>query len=843
MDLSLIYSKTSKGARAVLSKGKALSSNSMLVLSRINGKTSAESILADLQLTEQKFNQALSQLLDEAYIQVVQDFMPSVFDLKSAIEVSEISTEEFLNLGLPEDPEDKTEEQLAAEARAKAYAEEQARKEAKAREQEEAERKLLLVTDILAKSGDQIDIEKLAADKSQSTVPVAKEPTSKSKLETPSNNKFREEPPKEIQKDISLDFTRNTSTSSEAEEKAAESQRAAEEHARQAVAEEANRVAVIEAQQQKARQKAEEEQRRLAEAAQVRMEAERARSASEAARIEAERQKQMEAEEKARLRAEEKAKREEERKARKEAERLQKLAEKKAREEARAEAEAKARAEAEQRAIERAEAEARALEEAERRARERAELQARREEEAKARAEAVAKAKEEARIRKEAIAIQKAQAREQARHEAEAKALIKAEESARRKAELEVMGSFWLQKIASIAKPLLIGSVIALVALVFLLPFFSLGIWTQPVERIIANNIGEPVNIEDMHASLWPKPHIVLEDVSVGQLSDITARSIHVYPAFSAFFKENKRVNALELDGLTLEKEALSRPLNWVSTSVQKQQLKLENVSLTNTAIKMPNTELPVFNADVQLAENGRLKEAAVSSEGVDVDIKSANGAYEVEITARQWQLPMGPAVTFEELLAKGRADHTGLTLTKIEGMLYGGEFKATSTIQWKNGWSMSGNMELTNISLAQATPAINDLVHLQGKFFARTDYASSADQLGSMLDNASINAKFEAENGEIGGLDLARAASGRQQVGGVTRFDQLTGSWSLEDKHYRLSQLLLKAGSLTAQGEMAISSDQSVTGKVQTHLDLSSRQLQSSLTLSGKLGNIRVNR
>ena len=848
MDLSLIYSKTSKGSRAVLSKGKSLSSNSMLVLSRINGKTSVEAILADLQLSEQKLSQVLNQLLNEAYIQVVQDFMPSVFDLKSAIEVSEISTEEFLTLGLPEDSQEKTEEQLSAEARAKAYSEEQARKETAAREQEEAERKLLLVTDILAKSGDRIDIEKLASDKSANPAPAYKEALPKQEPKAPFSNKPREEPPKEIQKDNSLDFTSETSTENEAEDKVAEPHRAPEESAQQVAVEEARRVAAEDARNQKAQQKAEED---------ARLEAERARAtfeAAEAARVEEEQQKQIEAEEKARLKAEEKARREEakarqeeERKARKEAERLQKLAEKKAREEekarARAEAESKAREEAEQRAIERAKAEARALEEAERRAQERAELQARQEEEARARAEAAAKAREEARIRKDAIAIQKAQAREQARHAAEVKALIKAEESARRRAELEVLGSRWLQKTVSIAKPLLIVLAVALIGLVLLLPFISLALWTQPVERIIANNIGEPVNIEDMQISLWPRPHIVLENVSVGQASDITTRSIHVYPAFSAFFKENKRVNALELDGLTLQNEALSRPLNWVSTFKQRQQLRLENVSLTSVSIKMPNTELPTFNADVQLAANGKLKEAAVSSEGVDIDIKPANGAYEVEITAHQWQPPLGPAITFDELLAKGKADSAGLSLTKIEGLLYGGKLKATSAIGWGNGWKASGMMELTNINLTQATPAINERAHLQGKLFARADYASTADQLENMFGNASVRASFEAENGEIGGMDLSRAASGRQQVGGVTRFEQLTGNWIFEGKRYQLTQLQLKAGTLKAQGEVVIEPDHSVTGKVQTHLDLNSRQLQGQFALSGKMGNVTIKR
>lgn len=856
MDLSVKYSKTSKGGRAVLMKSRELSSIALSLLTRIDGKTQASAILQSLNISEDKFNQALAQLLNGAYIQVVQDFGPSVFDLKSAIEVEEISTEEFMNLGLPEEaPATKTPEQLEAEARAQAYAEEQARLANKAREQEEAERKLLMVTDILAKSGDKIDIEKLATDEpvlSEHERKAREKADARAKAETEAlakraqaraERKAKDEvapiPTNEslLPQDNSLDFTPAKAPieaikagSAPVTPEPSKAQSDNEERTK-----ESSRVAEI-----MAREKAEQQARTEAE--------ERAKhQAAIDAKEEAIRKKREAAEQEARIKAEEKARKEAERLARKEEERARKIAEEKAKEEAkaraRAEAEAKAREEAERRAKEKAEAEARAREESERRAKERAELQAKREQESREKAEAERKAREEARIRKEALALQKAEEKAEARKLAEEKALLKAEEKARKRAERAAAGPRWNIDTLAVARSSFIGIAVLLMILGGGLQFLSLNMLAQPIEQFAATNIGEPVKIKQIKASIWPKPHLILQDLTVGELMDIKARSVHVYPTVSSLMGEVKHVSLIEVEGMDISVDSTKRPIAWMVFNAKRQILMIDELSLKNLTIKEGAQELPAFDASINLLPDGGLETATISAKNIVATLTPAKGIYEVNIEASGWQMPYGPAFIFDELSAKGWADQNKLTITALEGKLYGGSAKANGLISWNSDWRAEGRFEISQLNLGLTSAVVSDTTSMQGSLFASGDFELSSSTPFGLFESPIVMSRFEVENGEISGLDLARAAAGREQVGGTTRFDQLSGGWTLRNHRYQLTQLSLKAGSLEAKGEIDIAPDQAVGGKIQTNLNLNSRQLQTRFNLSGKLGNIQVNR
>lgn len=853
MDLTLKYSKTSKGAKAVLAKSRALPSNCMLVLSHIDGKMPAAAILAKLQLNEEKFSKALAQLLEEAYIQVVQDFGPTVFDLNSAIEVSEISTEEFLKLELPEEQDTRTQEQIEAEARARAYAEEQARKEAQAREQEEAERKLLIVTDILAKSGHKIDIEKLAEPKPDiaRSVTVSPAPASQAPDGSPST---------QVDDRASLDFTQSaiaSTTDSVATEQSSsgtpdvhvapeeQPHQAAEDDARH----KANKGGDEEAKQREmaAQAQRESEVRAKAEADRRAIEASERRAREKAeAEAKAREEEQRKAEEKAR-KAQEKARQEEERRVRKEAEAARKRAEQQAREEekarAKAEAERKAREEAERKAKEKAEAEAKARETAERKAKERAALEARRAAEAEAKAEADRKAREEARLRKEALAIERAAAKEEARRQAEARAIVRAENWARKRAAFSSTTRAMVPSLFAVGRPLLIGVAGITVVLLVLLQFISLSLWSSSVEQKMALSIGEPVQIRDLHVSLWPRPHLILQDVAAGPIGDITARTVEVYPDMMSLLKSHTTLHSVVVEGLILEQGSLQRPLDWIASSVKQQSFQTEHIRLQNVTIKVPDMELPSFDAESTLDQQGALVHATLTANNISAEIKPQGEHKVLSMQAQNWQLPIGAPLLFDELTAQGTIMDTQVDFSKIEGSLYGGSLKGILSIDWSSGWKAAGNFELAKVDLAQVTPVISDFAHLRGRVYARADLAMSGEQVHQLMKNPSIQARFEVEQGELGGLDLARAASGREQVGGVTRFDLLSGNWALQDQQYQLSQLDLKAGSLSAQGEVGISPEQNLAGKVQTRLDLSSRQLQARFNISGKLGNARISR
>jgi len=101
MDLSAVFSKTSKGSRALAVKSKALSSDAAKILAKINGKLTGKLLLVEIGgFTEIQFKQVLSQLLNDGYINVVNDFDETDFFSSNTIHpmvVEEIITSKFFD--------------------------------------------------------------------------------------------------------------------------------------------------------------------------------------------------------------------------------------------------------------------------------------------------------------------------------------------------------------------------------------------------------------------------------------------------------------------------------------------------------------------------------------------------------------------------------------------------------------------------------------------------------------------------------------------------------------------------------------------------------------------------
>ena len=132
MNLSMVYSKTGKGARALASK--SLSPEQTKVLSKVNGKLSAGELLEEIgKLSEEALEKILGSLEQDEYIRAVSSDDAELdsgqgFEGSSVIEVAEISAEEFMRVESEAHDihtEDKKRQQLEAEARAKAFEEEQ----------------------------------------------------------------------------------------------------------------------------------------------------------------------------------------------------------------------------------------------------------------------------------------------------------------------------------------------------------------------------------------------------------------------------------------------------------------------------------------------------------------------------------------------------------------------------------------------------------------------------------------------------------------------------------------------------------------------------------------------
>ena len=435
MDLSVVYSKTAKGLRARTSLIGGLSSQLMKVLTHIDGKSEAETILGKfVQLSEQELASALTQLENEGYIKPVA--VRTADDWAPTTNFTPMIVEEYLDEAEVE-VRAKEEARLEAERQAR-EAEEKARieaEQARARAKEKAE----------AKVKARLEMERIAREAEEAQKKAEAEARAKAaeeaRLEAERKAKAEEEARMEAER-IAREAkaeAEQARAKAEAEEKArleAERKAKAEEKARLEAEHKAREVeekARIEAEKARAKAEAEAQENarreieriaREAEEAQKKAEAEARAKAAEEARLEAERK--AKAEEEARLEAERKARAEED--TRLEAERAARQAE----EQAKVEAEqARAKAEAEEKA--RIEAEENTRREMKRIIREAEEERKKSEAKAKAarlEAKRKAKADEEARLKAERKAQQEAE-RVRARAEAEEKARAEAKEKTR----------------------------------------------------------------------------------------------------------------------------------------------------------------------------------------------------------------------------------------------------------------------------------------------------------------------------------------------------------------------------------------------------------------------------
>jgi len=617
--------------------------------------------------------------------------------------------------------------------------------------------------------------------------------------------------------------------------------------------EEAERKKMRERGKAEARAKSEEEARAEARR-QLRLEARAREEAEERKRLEAE------AEEQARREAEEKARAEEEARIQAEAEaREREEAELKAREEEEArekreaevraivEAEEKARAEEEARI--KAESEARARREAERKAREEAETRAMAEAEERARREADEKirAQEEAQEKARAEAKRKAreeadqEKRERAEIEARARALADARaekaEKARQKA---------LAKPKKLKRPFKLGkaAMISLVALILLplvlLQVMSLNIFIPPIEKLASDRMGEPVSIHSMRASLWPAPHLRLDGVTIGKLRDIKIPTVRLMPELAAFFGETKTIKAIEVESLTLNQDALSRVIDWVGPGDSAEKIQVRRIAVKTATIEVKGIPLPPLEADVALAGTGKFERANIRStdKKIEVAITPKNDGFEVNIAANDWHPPLWPNLTFSELRAKAMATSGSLWISEIEGRLYSGKAKGSATIKWGDFWSAEGDLNIENILLAGAMPALTNDIALTGKLDAKTVYSMQSRDLGTLFDAPRIKASFNVRDGAIGNIDLARAIQPRAVAtsGGKTLFASLSGNMTLDGQRYQYRQMKLAAGLLTASGEADIMPNKQLSGNTSVEMKLKSSTVRARLTVSGDL-------
>jgi hypothetical protein len=845
MDLTVIYSKTSKGSRLRSTLFGGLSSQLKKVLALVDGKSNVRQILARLdEVSEHKLTLDLTHLESEGYIkQVAQTvsedwlrvsiFSPMVVEEFSHIEEIEAKAERDLQLEAEQKARAQMEDEIFARevveqirAKEKSKADEKSRLEAERKKKQQIEEK--------ARVAEKARIEKEQIDHEQEVLRKKNEAELLAKAEEVARIE-KEELRKKMEIDALAKAEENSKLEIERKAKQhVENLQKAELRAREALDKIRAKEQALEQEfrkksEEKALAKAEEESRLEAEYI-ARQEAEARLRLEIAAKEDAEiSRKKAEIEEIKRIETERNIF---------EAEKMLKQAE----------TEARAKIEEEARLEERRIAKERLAAETKLKAKIKSKIKA--DEKARKEAELIAKREEKA-----ALAIQ-----EKIRKEANRQVLAEAQrlvaEVEYEKSEVNTHAKITARKIPRrklipvVIKTMLVYIPLVVLLLVGLLHFINLSILASPIQKLASESIVEQVVVQEVHVSLWPEPHLTLEGVTVGASSDMKNKplkidSVYIIPAIATLFDKVKLVELIKFSGIDLQQDLAKKVLQSVDNLRKSEYLKVKRISFNQVNIKILDLNLEPLEGEIALNESQGLISITMNNldNTLSIQFSPHGDDFNFSITALRWALPFNPKIVFEEIKAKGKFNSDQINISQLDGNIYGGNLHANAILSWSKQWVVEGNFSLAQASILQLLKAnasdsnIEGILNLTGNFKGTSNIASK------LASESEVNSNFEINNGKIFGIDLERAVLARNDKslsGDATSFKKLIGVLKFKSGSIEYKKLLLQAPQLQAQGNLDIQSNQDISGNISASLEAQSRRLESRFELIGKVYNVK---
>jgi uncharacterized protein involved in outer membrane biogenesis len=391
----------------------------------------------------------------------------------------------------------------------------------------------------------------------------------------------------------------------------------------------------------------------------------------------------------------------------------------------------------------------------------------------------------------------------------------------------------WLKGIALV--------LVALLGIAALVPFFvTLNDYIPTLEKELSARIGEPVAIDSLHAALLPVPHARVEGISIGTAEDVQVGKVTLKPDLWSLLRSRKVIRSVELDDVTLTQKSLGALAALSQGDKGAGAVRIENVRLSNAVVKLERSKFGPFDVHVRVSAPGEqgLVTLKTRDEALEAKIVPVGGEFKVEISARKWTPPLGPAFVFDQLDVKGVVRGKDADLPGISAKLYGGSATGALKLEWDKGVAIKGNLDLKQIEVAQPVAILSPKTRMSGRLDAKpafTAHAPSADQLDDALK---LESPFVVHRGVLYGFDIAAAAAslGQQTRGGETRFDQLSGKLNIDRRTYRFSDLKIASGALAARGNVVISPSKALSGQLNANATALGRAASIPLSVTGTL-------
>lgn len=461
-----------------------------------------------------------------------------------------------------------------------------------------------------------------------------------------------------------------------------------------------------------------------------------------------------------------------------------------------------------------------------------AEAEARRQAEATARARALEEERTRALLEAERAARERRAQRAADKAAADARVAERQRERAREAMTVKHRLQHLRRPRVSVGRWALLGLTLGLLAMV-VLPHVPLD--TARFARQIEAALGVPVSLGHAAYAWTPRPVLRFSDLRIGAGQEVRVGEAIATPTFDSLLTEVPQWQNLRLQDVRLGPAGLEALLH---SRLQAAGPSLRRVELQDLRIALPGAELPPLQGTLELGaadEAGQLR-LHDRAESISLTlVPQGDGRAALELHALQ--LPIGHALSLQDVGAQGMLSAAGLTLSEFDGRFHEGVLKGQGEVRWAPHWSFNGELTANTVMAVRLAPAVEGRLQAAGTF----DMQGTAWR--GLWQSPQLQGDFKIEKGVVHGLDLPRSLHSGSIAAGMTSFHELKGRFTLEEGRLRLTAMRMQAGVMQARGHAELAGGEIVEGRLAAELRVPAGVVRADFGLAGTPRALQVRR
>ncbi len=377
-------------------------------------------------------------------------------------------------------------------------------------------------------------------------------------------------------------------------------------------------------------------------------------------------------------------------------------------------------------------------------------------------------------------------------------------------------------------------AVVVLVAGVFLFPYDS---YRPDFEQRLSLILDDVVKVGAVRVDFAPYPVITLANVSVGDPAYAEAEVIRLVPD-AGFLFSGQHYRRAEVSGLRVREVALKHLSRWFLPAAMGDTSVREAV-FERLSVELDGAVIGGLSGRTEPDPVGGLGKLTLHvGEKLKVEVVPNATGLTLAATADAWQAPFHPVLNFTQIDIRGELTPGRLLISHIDGRLNDGLLAGKGSLSWSGTPSLDLVLEFQRLTAATLLAELGAGAAVEGEATGKLRLQSQAPSLDGLDRTARMEGTFKVTRGSLRHLDFIEAMRTRTQTpvpGGVTRFEEFTGSFAADPVTLRFSNMRLASGLLRGAGQASIARQSgALVGVANLEMRGSAEAARATLALSG---------